>query len=295
MRRVVNSLFIATIILVVAGNQPATRPGYRIARIQSADIRESSGVIESRRHPGVLWTHNDSGNAPEIFAIDRDGKLLAKFEIEAPNVDWEDIAADDGGALYIADIGNNTRNRRNVQVYQVDEPELPDTGQRSVGRPSEGRVGLTRKLKPVATYELSYPGEPFDAEAFFIAEEHGYIVEKRMDFQRARVFRFWLRSTEKSQELEFFCDLPVRAPVTGADRSANGRYVAIITVAGPVVLEVQGELMKLSTAAPNSIRFLAPKMEAGCFVKEGVLATTELGDILLFRWEWFDPPINLDR
>ena len=36
----------------------------------SRDIPESSGLALSRRTPGLLWTHNDSGNEPFIFAVD---------------------------------------------------------------------------------------------------------------------------------------------------------------------------------------------------------------------------------
>lgn len=46
-------------------------------RLQSDAISESSGLVASRTHDGVFWTHNDSGDAPRIFAIDRSGALLA--------------------------------------------------------------------------------------------------------------------------------------------------------------------------------------------------------------------------
>src|SRR5207237_2233098 len=36
------------------------------ATFQSPRLVESSGVAVSRAHPGVLWTHNDSGDAPYL-------------------------------------------------------------------------------------------------------------------------------------------------------------------------------------------------------------------------------------
>src|SRR5215212_9666582 len=79
---------------------PATRPAFDIVgTIDAPEITESSGILESRRYPGVFWTHNDSGNPAEIFAITGTGKLLMKFPIRATNVDWEDIATDDAGHL----------------------------------------------------------------------------------------------------------------------------------------------------------------------------------------------------
>ena len=34
------------------------------------ELHELSGIVASRKHPGVFWAHNDSGNPLELFAID---------------------------------------------------------------------------------------------------------------------------------------------------------------------------------------------------------------------------------
>ena len=47
--------------------------------IKDSRITESSGLAASLLHPGVLWTHNDSGNPPRIYAIDPDGSLVDDF------------------------------------------------------------------------------------------------------------------------------------------------------------------------------------------------------------------------
>jgi hypothetical protein len=56
-------------------------------------IDESSGMVRPRRHPGVFWTHNDSGGTPELFAVDRAGRLLGRVRLPGVrNRDWEDLA-----------------------------------------------------------------------------------------------------------------------------------------------------------------------------------------------------------
>ena len=41
----------------------------------------------------MLWSHNDSGDAPTLYAIDLKGTLLAKVAVlDAVAIDWEDIA-----------------------------------------------------------------------------------------------------------------------------------------------------------------------------------------------------------
>ena len=83
------------------------------------ELREASGLAVSRTQPGVLWAHNDSGDAPTLYAITMKGVILARIAVlDAVAIDWEDIAAgpcpEDGATshcLYVADTGNNNRNR----------------------------------------------------------------------------------------------------------------------------------------------------------------------------------------
>ena len=46
------------------------------ALIDFDEIVESSGIIKSKKYPGVFWTHNDSGDSARIFAITEDGKII---------------------------------------------------------------------------------------------------------------------------------------------------------------------------------------------------------------------------
>jgi hypothetical protein len=96
-------------------------------------ITESSGVAVSRQHPGILWTHNDSGDGPFLYAVRMDGTLLGRFEVRnAVAVDWEDIALgrcprSDDPCLYIGDTGDNLQHRKSVHIYVVPEPRTLST------------------------------------------------------------------------------------------------------------------------------------------------------------------------
>src|SRR5687768_8112521 len=74
----------------------------QIGRMRHFAIAESSGLTVSRRYPGVIWTHNDGG-FQFLFAVNRSGKFLGGFQVPGNLVDWEDIAIDNGGNLYLAD------------------------------------------------------------------------------------------------------------------------------------------------------------------------------------------------
>jgi hypothetical protein len=60
--------------------------------IETDEIRESSGLSASECQD-VLWTHNDSGNDPLVYAMSTEGRHLGTWRVDgAQNVDWESVA-----------------------------------------------------------------------------------------------------------------------------------------------------------------------------------------------------------
>ena len=56
-------------------------------------LRESSGIAVSRTTPGLLWTHNDSGDRAMIYATNFEGAILAGSRVRGAEArDWEDIS-----------------------------------------------------------------------------------------------------------------------------------------------------------------------------------------------------------
>ena len=133
------------------------------------ELRESSGVAVSRTQPGVLWSHNDSGDGPVLYAIDITGRLLAVVRVtEATARDWEDIAAgpcplagssqqavSPPDCLFLADIGNNNRTREELTVYVLPEPRR-DAG------------GALPASAAARAFRFRYSDEPHDAEAIAV-------------------------------------------------------------------------------------------------------------------------------
>jgi len=101
----------------------------RIGFIADPRITESSGVVASRQHPGVFWTHNDGAKSYTLFAISREGKSLGSFHVAGAILnDWEDIAIDNEHHLYIGDIGNNDARRFSIAVHEINEPDPKTSG-----------------------------------------------------------------------------------------------------------------------------------------------------------------------
>lgn len=85
-----------------------------------SELTEISGL--ERLNDSLLIAINDGGNSPTLFLIDMHGKLVKSVHVSnATNVDWEDLTLDSKGQyLYIADVGNNLNQRRDLCFYKID-------------------------------------------------------------------------------------------------------------------------------------------------------------------------------
>jgi hypothetical protein len=131
--------------------------------ISNHHINEASGLAASRRNPGVLWTHNDSGDRSRIFAIDTQGGDLAEFRLQKCRLrDWEDIAVGPGPVpgrsyIYIADIGDNEASQETKEIHRFPEPSVnPAVFQRR------------SKISGFETMRFRYPDGPRDAETLMV-------------------------------------------------------------------------------------------------------------------------------
>lgn len=135
----------------------------RTGTFQDARLTESSGVVVSRAHPGLLWTINDSGNDAQLFLTDTTGKALATINVRgAVNIDWEAIGRSRCGALdclIIGDIGDNEERRQSVVLYRVPEPDA---------------VSGTSRM--VEALQVRFPDRPHDTEALYLEPDGGVVL-----------------------------------------------------------------------------------------------------------------------
>ena len=238
-------------------------PARRVGFIRHAAVRESSGLVASRRFPDVFWTHNDKGNAPVLYAIDRTGALLAEFHVNASHDDWEDVAADGDGNLYVGNIGNNDAARKWLEVHRLAEPD-----------PTKPAGGRRASLRPDKTWRLTFPAAPFDCESLFVHGGHGYVVSKVFDGKPAKVYRFPL-AAEGEVALEEVATLPTDAPVTAADLSPDGERLVVLTYGRLYTFEVGGDVACAGSVAPRVVEVPPLKLEGASFAREGILISSE--------------------
>jgi hypothetical protein len=175
------------------------------------EIPESSGLAVSRRHPGVIWSHNDSGNDAVLFALDQSGMVRGRVAVPVRMRDWEDISAarcPGGDCLYLADIGDNGRNRPRVQVYRVPEPE----------------PGAADSARPMA-FDVAYEDGPHNAEALFVIGEDLFVVTRD---RTGSIYRGTIPSDRRELTLARIGGLGLEA-VSDAEASPDGNIVAVRT------------------------------------------------------------------
>ncbi|MEI6361761.1 MAG: hypothetical protein WCP95_06475 [Actinomycetes bacterium] len=142
-----------------------------VCRFSDSRLTEMSGLAWSPSHPGVLWTHNDSGGGPYIYAIDaKTCKTLARVRIAGiPARDIEAIAPgrDKLGrpVLWIADIGDNNDSWPYVRIHRVREPAT-----------------IASVTVPAKTYRVRYADRPHNAETLLAdpKSQQLWIVTKQL-------------------------------------------------------------------------------------------------------------------
>ena len=247
----------------------------QVGKIEQRAITESSGIIVSRKNPELFWTHNDGGGKRQVlYGITRSGQPVAEFRVTGALLDdWEDIAADNHGHLFLGDVGNNDAKRTSIAVHQVDEPDTKET-----------QNGLARVTR---TWNLRYPKAPFDCESLFVWNDYGYLVSKVFDDERADIYRFSLTNTAPFQTLDVVAEIRIDSPVTAAAISPDGNLLAVLAKNGAYVFRINGDVARAGRGKPHQTKFKHEHVEGCAFLPEGLLVTAESREIFLFEDEAF--------
>lgn len=135
-------------------------------RLRNRQLKELSGLAASRRHKGLLYAINDSGNSPTVYAIDETGKLLHQWEIAARNRDWEDMTMmtiNGESYIVIGETGDNLLRHSTASLYFLSEPQWPPT---------------TTTLDVDAKVDFTYEDGPKNVEAVSAAGSSVYLLSK---------------------------------------------------------------------------------------------------------------------
>lgn len=204
-----------------------------LGRIQDDELDEASGLVAGRLNPGILWTHNDSGDSARLFAIDLEGRTVARVTLEgARSRDWEDLAISSPrgrATLYVGDIGDNQRQYAQIRVYRFPEPRLPASS--APGAPALLTIDRFDEIV------LTYPDGPRNAETLLVDPESGDVIIVTKGSTQPEVYRAALPSAGSgrvvlklvgrlSMDAIPFGDDEIEGGV-GGDLSADGAFVLV--------------------------------------------------------------------
>jgi hypothetical protein len=177
--RAVRTRLLASSLALLACQRPSPT-----GEQMDGSVREPSGIVMSRHYEGVAWTHGDSGTGNWLFAVDRRGHVLARLRVDgAQNVDWEDIALDDAGHLWLADVGNNASDRRDLALHRITEPD-PRAGLEQV------TVDRSVRFRYADQLEHGKPRSNFDAESLMWWDARLWLLTKHRGDCSTKLYRF---------------------------------------------------------------------------------------------------------
>ncbi|AII51190.1 hypothetical protein [Hymenobacter sp. APR13] len=233
-------------------------------------IPESSGLAHGGR-PGTFYTHGDAGTSPTLYLINEKGEKLGERELPVTNIDWESLADDGKGTVFITDAGNNNNTRRDLAIYRV-EPQSPN----SVGK-------ISFRYPDQTAFPPAKDERNFDCEASLWSAGKLYLFTKdRANQTTSKVYS--VSDQPGSHVAELLTKLSIAGEVTGADLSPDGRHLALLGREELYLLEGT-DLNSALKATPKTVSLKgAGQTEGLLFLDNGtLLISTEQGALYRYK------------
>jgi WD40 repeat protein len=198
----------------------AAKADYKIETVGKLpkNLNESSGLARVKGSENTYWTHNDGGNTSELYEINKKGEEISRVNFPTlPNIDWEDLAQDNNGNVFIADIGNNANNRRDLKIYKVNptKPEAVET------------IGISyadqREFPPLRK------DQNYDCEAVVYHQKKLYLFSKNRSADDKFVKMYVFPAEAGSYSAAPADSIYIKTMVTSADISPDGRTLALLS------------------------------------------------------------------
>lgn len=290
-KKIIITLFVLSITILFAEVISVTLPEKETVKLipystfDFADIEESSAIVKSRVWDDVYWTLNDSGCNNRIFPFNSKGELYRAewfkekdggiFIGNAINIDWEEMAVDNNGNLYVCDTGNNFNTRKDLAIHVLKDPFPYATGN-------------TTSFQTIKFYypeQKAFPAVPnnFDCEAVFWANDNLYLLTKHRADTQTHLYRLDSLDQLKINPITKIGTFEIGGMVTAADASIDGTKLAVLTYNNIWVFEAEdGDYFngKISWLPIN-----ANQCEAICFDGDDLIITSE-------QMELFKLPIS---
>lgn len=229
--------------------------------INNKILHEASGLAASVNRPHLLWTHNDSGDEPRLFLLNKSAEIIAQYQLKgARNRDWEDIATGPGpidnyNYIYVGEIGDNRAIYDTKIIYRLKEPDEDSPTQ----------------ITDFDTIEFVYPDGKRDAESLLVdpSSKDIYVLSKRED-KIGIYLAAYPQSTTDVITLKKLGSIPFHN-TTAADISADGEEILLKTYAEIRYWKRNGRTIGDTLLSPSqAVKYTPePQGESIAFTKDG--------------------------
>ncbi|WP_139362229.1 hypothetical protein [Hymenobacter sp. CRA2] len=236
-----------------------------------SEVPESSGLAKGPE-TGTYYTHGDHGNTPTLYLVRENGELVRRIEVPGiSQQDWESLAQDNAGNLYIGDCGNNANDRRDLTIYRLN-PNAP------------GQVGQIKFRYPD---QQAFPPDKqernFDVEATLWHDGQLYLFTRNR--ARGKVCKIYtLQANGPAQQTaKLLGTLTLPGEVTGADLSPDGRRLALMGREQMFLCDVPGQ--DLTKAQPRTVELPGAGQTEGVVFNDNNTLTISTEQGVLYRYE----------
>jgi len=190
-------------------------------------LDENSGIVSLNNNS--IWVIIDTKNADEVFQVDLHGDIIKELKVKnANNNNWEDLAKDNKGNVYIGDFGNNENKRKNLVIYKIPNPEI-EKGDKINAERIEFNYPEQTKFPPKKKNML------YDAEAMFYNNNSIYIITKNRAYPfngKTLIYKIPAIPGKYSATLigSFYtCEDDTTCKITAADISLDGKKIVLLS------------------------------------------------------------------
>ncbi|MBN2613621.1 MAG: hypothetical protein JXB00_18840 [Bacteroidales bacterium] len=183
------------------------------------ELAESSGIIE---FDSLIWSFNDSGGEPVIYAADQaTGRIIKSVQIiNAVNTDWEDIAQNDD-FIMIGDFGNNEGSRKDLRIYCLQKKLLNKNDK--LQKVSAGIIDF--KYEDQYDFTPALYANPFDCEAMIATADSIYLFTK--DWLNLETALYSMPFTEGQVTAKHIGGFNSDGLITGADLEKESGQIVL--------------------------------------------------------------------
>lgn len=182
------------------------------------EVKETSGLFF---HNGRLWTHNDSGGKPILYALDTTTfEVVQRITLDkVKNKDWEDVCTD-GENVFVGDFGNNKGNRKDLRIYMFPLADIPQGGDAVLTVDS-----ITFRFADQTDFSKRKVHD-FDCESFFASDKNLYLFSKGWETGTTRLYR--LPKTPGDYVAEVVNGFDSQGLLTGADYDRENHVLVLV-------------------------------------------------------------------